>query len=247
MTPRSKYGAAKRLLNAIGGREALANGFCHLPDAISPHAYRLARRFVFRDNGKRLAVFEAAFTEASRRGNLGDYLEFGVARGTSLISAYETARSFGVAMRFHAFDSFEGLPASEGDFVAGDMSYPEAVFRRFVHKAGVRTDALTTTAGFFDKSLSTERADDLEIQRGKAHVVHVDCDLYSSTVPVLDFIGGFLGVGSVVIFDDWFSFEEQARPWEHGEQRAFAEWPLRDRFEPLAITYPWNAAFKMAR
>ena len=246
----AKYGLARRLMNSVSGsREKLANGFCHLPDFLAPHVYDMARRFVFRDNQKRLAVFEAAFGEASRSGNLGDYLEFGVARGTSFVSAYKIANELACAsqMRFHAFDSFAGLPSSEGDFVAGDMSYPEAVFRRFIRKAGMPLAPVTTTKGFFDRSLTAERASELGLEPAKAHVVHIDCDLYASTVSVLAFLEDLLGVGSVIVFDDWFSFEEQEKPWEHGEQRAFNEWRLRDRFEPLAITYPWNAAFKLVR
>ncbi len=80
-----------------------------------------------------------------------------------------------------------------------------------------------------------------------AHIVHVDCDLYVSTVPVLEFLAPLLGKGSVIIFDDWFSFYDEPDPWIHGEQRAFNERPLRDRFDPVAMTYPWNAAFKLMR
>ena len=244
-----KYGLARRMLNSVGGsREALATSFCQLPDFLSPYAYRLARRFVFKDNLKRVGAFEAAFQEAGTA-DTGDYLEFGVARGTSLITAYEIASDLGMAkdMRFHAFDSFEGLPTSEGKFVTGDMSYSEAVFRRFVQKAGVPTSKITTTKGFFDRSLTDDRRKELGIEPGKAYVVHVDCDLYSSTLPVLAFVEKFLGIGSVVIFDDWFSFDAEECPWDHGEQRAFREWSMRDRFEPIAMTYPWNAAFKLVR
>lgn len=246
----SKYGLAKRMLNALpGSREALASSFTRLPDALSPYVYEVARRTVFKDNLKRVPVFSAALQEVAKANNLGHYLEFGVARGTSLITMYKLAAELGLArkMRFHAFDSFEGLPEAEGDFVAGEMAYSERTFRRFVRKAGVPEHYVTTTPGFYDKSLSADVAAALGIEQGKAHVVHIDCDLYISTVPVLEFLAPLLGKGSVLIFDDWFSFEDSPEPWLQGEQRAFNEWPLRDRFDPVAITYPWNAAFKLVR
>ncbi len=246
----SKYGLAKRVLNAIpGSRETLAASFTRLPDAVSPYVYEIARRTVFKDNFKRVRVFQAALTEAAKSQDLGHYLEFGVARGTSLITMYKLARNLGVAaqMQFHAFDSFEGLPDDEGHFVVGDMAYAEPTFRQFVRKAGVPLDQVTTSPGFFDKSLSADLSGTLGIKPDMAHIVHVDCDLYVSTVPVLEFLAPLLGKGSVIIFDDWFSFDDEPDPWMHGEQRAFNEWPLRDRFDPVAMTYPWNAAFKLVR
>jgi hypothetical protein len=49
----------------------------------------------------------------------------------------------------------------------------------------------------------------------------VDCDLYESTVAVLDFITDYLQDGSILIFDAWFCF--RANP-NRGEHRAFQEW-----------------------
>jgi hypothetical protein len=247
---RSKYGAAKRLMALVpGSREALAGLYMGLPTSISAAAYDIARHLVFRDNKRRMPVFKAAFAEVQRTGNVGDYLEFGVARGTSMISAMKIARRLDgfESMRFHAFDSFEGLPGDEGAFTKGDMSYGEQVFVRFLSKAGAPLERLTITKGFFDQTLSPAAALERGIPPGRAHIVHIDCDLYRSTLPVLEFIGPLLGIGSVIIFDDWFSFEAEAFPWEHGEQRAFGEWSVRGQFEPLAITYPWNAAWKLVR
>jgi O-methyltransferase len=246
----SKYGAAKRLMNSIpGSRELLARAYMSLPRMVSRAAYRAARRTVFRDNQRRLPAFEAAFEEAAKSGAAGDYLEFGVARGTSLISAFDIARRHPqfANSRFFAFDSFCGLPGSEGDFVQGDMSYGQETFFRFIERAGVDLERVKATKGFFEAALSPWLAAELAIVPGQAHIVHIDCDLYASTVPVLNFVAPLLGVGSVIIFDDWFSFENEAQPWAHGEQRAFAEWRERARFEPLAITYPWNAAWKLTR
>ena len=50
--------------------------------------------------------------------------------------------------------------------------------------------------------------------------VHIDVDLYSSTVTVLDFIKKFLVPGTVILFDDWYCF---APGREMGERKALSE------------------------
>ena len=40
----------------------------------------------------------------------------------------------------------------------------------------------------------------------KAAVIYIDCDLYDSTVPVLEWVVDFLQVGTVIVFDDWYCF-----------------------------------------
>ncbi|MCG2718374.1 MAG: methyltransferase, partial [Nanoarchaeota archaeon] len=47
------------------------------------------------------------------------------------------------------------------------------------------------------------------------------CDLYESTVLVLDFITEYIQDGTIIIFDDWFSFRGNPN---RGEQKAFKEW-----------------------
>ena len=55
----------------------------------------------------------------------------------------------------------------------------------------------------------------------KAALIWVDCDLYESTVPVLNFITDYVQDGTIIVFDDWFSFKGNLNM---GEQRAFREW-----------------------
>jgi O-methyltransferase len=55
----------------------------------------------------------------------------------------------------------------------------------------------------------------------RAAIVWLDADLYSSTVPVLNFITPLVQDGTVLVFDDWFSF--RGSPFK-GVQKAFYEW-----------------------
>ena len=54
----------------------------------------------------------------------------------------------------------------------------------------------------------------------KIGIAHIDVDLYSSTVKVLEFITPLLVPGSVILFDDWYCFPASS---DMGERKAFNE------------------------
>src|SRR5204863_3721987 len=56
-------------------------------------------------------------------------------------------------------------------------------------------------------------------------IAWIDCDLYESTKPVLEFLAERLSPGSVICFDDWFNIK--GRP-DCGEQKACEEWLARN-------------------
>ena len=158
---------------------------------------------------------------------LGDYLEFGVFRGNTFIHAYRRAHRRMPFMRFWAFDSFEGLPALEGvdqggEFTEGQFACDEATFRGNLEAAGIDMARVEIVPGWFDKTLTPE----LKHQRRLtvASIVYIDADLYQSTVPILNFLTDILTTGSVVMFDDWFTY--RADP-ARGVQRAWYEWRAR--------------------
>ena len=177
----------------------------------------------------------------------GDYLEFGVFRGASYISAYYTLRqcfdevisNFGFTMseadreatvsifgkmRFFAFDSFEGLPEivnsdNSGFFEKGQFSASLTEFENNLNAAGFPRERGVIVNGWYDKTLTRAIRD--EHRLSKAAVVHIDCDLYESTRVVLEFVAPLLVDGTVLIFDDWFHFNGHPL---RGEQKAFNEW-----------------------
>ena len=199
----------------------------------------------------------------------GDYLEFGVYDGGSIIQAQhemeeafreqmtegggrtrEAAneiREIWSKMRFFAFDSFQGLPEIEGidakgsDFEEGTWSYNEEGFRRNLSKSGFTMSSLVTVPGWFEETCNEQTK--LEHNMKKAAVVHIDCDLYSSTKTVLTFIESLLVDGTVIIFDDWYNFKGNPNL---GEQRAFAEWS-EDMTDWAFVQYqkegPWRNSF----
>jgi O-methyltransferase len=161
----------------------------------------------------------------------GDYLEFGLWKGANLIRAYYLAQQFKTLsdMRFFGFDSFEGIPElddpSENELFPVGMftgTYDEVVAN--LKRAALDMRKVSLTQGWFSHSLTATRRDQLGVK--SAAIVFVDCDVFESTVPVLEFIEPILADGAVVVFDDWYSFKNKE---DFGEQKAFAEWLARNR------------------
>lgn len=182
-------------------------------------------RFINRPPEERMTEVALQFARAHRLP--GDYLEFGCFEGASIIRAMRFARTFGPeAMRFYAFDSFRGLPrvrgADDNDnciFREGDYTCSREDFDRAIRAARVDRSHLTIIEGWYRDTLTPHARTELPIR--KAAVVWIDCDLYESTVPVLDFITPYMQDGTFIVFDDWFAFK--GRP-DQGQPKAFAQW-----------------------
>ncbi len=157
----------------------------------------------------------------------GDYFEFGVARGSTFIKAYKIAKKLGLlkSMNFYAFDSFEGFPVPEGRdkiferFKAGGAKHSLDDFLKNLKKHKVDLKKVKILKGWFKDTLNGKNREILEIK--SARVINIDCDMYSSTKAVLDFIKPIIKNGTVLMFDDWYCF--RADP-EKGEQWAVHEW-----------------------
>lgn len=175
----------------------------------------------------------------------GDYCEFGVAEGHAFVNAYElAARSF-PDMRFHAFDSFEGLPRPQGvdvqgtytgAFHEGQFACTLDAFTRRLNSLHIAEQRVSVYKGWFDCTLA-EGQPSAAIE--SVAVAWIDCDLYESTVPVLNFLTHRLQPGSVVVFDDWGCYRNQP---DKGEQRACHEWLDANphlRLDPL-FSYGWT-------
>lgn len=162
----------------------------------------------------------------------GLILEFGVfsARTTNYIAQIFPERII------HGFDSFEGLPEvwrdgfNQSHFARNDL--PEVRENIVLHK------------GWFDDSIPvflSEVGSDIHVA-----YLHVDCDLYSSTKTIFDYLGNFFVDGTVIVFDEYFNYPG----WEQGEHLAFQEFLSESGFEFEWITYNYaheQAAVKLKR
>jgi O-methyltransferase len=155
----------------------------------------------------------------------GAYYEFGIFRGYALWFAQEMTKRLGVKdFHCYGFDSFQGLPAPQG---VGDEGSPWQPGEFAVSKAQVEDNLRSFDADFSRISLHEGFfSDELFASFGRtvffrpAQLVLVDCDLYSSTVPVLKFIRQHIVDGTIVLFDDYNCFHGAD---DRGQRRALAE------------------------
>ncbi|UCH72238.1 MAG: hypothetical protein JSW62_01445 [Thermoplasmatales archaeon] len=154
----------------------------------------------------------------------GDYYEFGIYKGYTFWYAQKIANNLGInKMRFFGFDSFKGLPEikdidkTKNGFFKGQFNYSKSDVERHLSSHGINWDKSFLIEGFYEKTLNQNTKKKYKMD--KASVVLIDCDLYYSTIKVLDFIKDMLIDNSIIIFDDWNSFGDPNK----GERRAFRE------------------------
>ena len=136
----------------------------------------------------------------------GMALEFGVWTGGTLRAMVEGFKGGGV----FGFDSFEGLPED------WRTAFPAGTFGLDGVPA---VPGAELVVGWFDKTLPGFLAE----HEGPVAFLHVDCDLYSSTVTTLDHVGPRLVPGSVILFDEYFNYPG----WQNGEHQAWEEYVAR--------------------
>jgi predicted O-methyltransferase YrrM len=156
---------------------------------------------------------------------LGDYLEFGVYNGTSLLCMQNVTTELGFErMRLFGFDSFEGLPAEaatddEGYWEPGDFCTDYALARAVLTEEGADWSRIHLVKGWFCDTLTHDLVRQHDIR--KASVIMIDCDMHLSAKQALDFSGPLIRDHAVIIFDDWYAGDLAAKCL--GERLAFAE------------------------
>lgn len=165
------------------------------------------------------------------------FFEFGCHSGRTFSAAVNASRYLRMEnAEFFAFDSFEGLPQTneteDGVFKVGTYCTSRKEFVRIVkQKTGLELPDSHIVQGFYCDSLTPK----LQAGMPKAGVIHIDVDLYSSTVDVLRFLKPLLVPGSLLVFDDWYAFPGGGLM---GERRALTEFLEAN---PGFAVEPWKA------
>jgi O-methyltransferase len=133
-----------------------------------------------------------------------DYLEFGVSKGVSFRWWAENIKDKN--SRFFGFDTFTGLPEDWGSFKKGDMDNNNEIPEMNDPRCTFYQGLFQQTLPVFLRTYST----------GARKIIHMDADLYSSTLYVLTSISPFLEKGDIIIFDE-FNVPMH-------EFKAFSEW-----------------------
>lgn len=152
---------------------------------------------------------------------LGDYLEFGVARGSSMACVHAVMRAVRVGRsRLIGFDSFQGLPpeAEDEGLRRGEFRSSLAATRRHLVARHVNMERVRLVPGWFRDTLTPSVRADLRLDR--ASLILIDCDIYSASRQALAFCSPHIQGQAVVILDDWGAAEERGVP---GQREAFEE------------------------
>ena len=224
----------RRWLRAAGVGRVLNAAVRLLPPGIQRSYEHLKARAGF---GRAAPLSSPVALERSYRGALellvssegsdgiGDYVEFGVYAGSSMVCMHRALESLGLHdVRLIGFDSFEGLPQvaeveGAGRWVPGEFHSPMAFTEWNLTRSGVPTERVTLIPGWFDATATEETA--MSARIGHLSVVLIDCDLYSSAQTALEFCAPRLGPTSIIFFDEWSVGEPGAAGFD--ERRAFTE------------------------
>jgi O-methyltransferase len=184
---------------------------------------------------------------------IGDYLEFGVSRGTALACMAQTLVSADLRhVRLFGFDSFLGLPSvavQEGGqkqgWMPGDFRSSRFATRRYLSRNGVDLSRVKLVKGWFKDTLTQTTRNRLGIL--KASLVMVDCDIYSASREALWFCEPLIKDRTVFFFDDWGWRSDIG---EIGQKEAFDEFLGEFRqfsAEPLPAYLPQARVFLVTR
>lgn len=154
----------------------------------------------------------------------GLWLEFGVGDGRTLefIADQQTDQTI------YGFDSFSGLP--EEWKISDERIYPKHKYSRGGVAPSLRQENIEIVPGYFSESLP----EFLQRHTEKCAFIHIDCDLYSSTMDVFDnlFREGRVVPGTVILFDEFYNYQY----FEGNEFNAF-----REVFSRNGVAYKWLA------
>jgi tetratricopeptide (TPR) repeat protein len=149
--------------------------------------------------GMNIDTFRLGLKAASLKGLV---LEFGVRYGASIRQIASIADQ-----DIHGFDSFQGLPESWHNEPKGSYSTHGVI--------PIVPENVRLYAGWFEDTLPAF----LKEHRAPARLINIDCDVYSSTKTVLDYLAERIIEGTVIIFDEYLGNEN----WREDEFKAFQE------------------------
>lgn len=154
------------------------------------------------------------------------FLEFGVFKGDSILNFYELYCKNNINSVFYGFDSWQDLPKE-----LIDKNNPTGWrLGKFSTDGYINPKLLTNTNinlinGWFSDTLTKELAN--TIGKKSVGLVHMDCDIYTSTVECLEWLIQYdlLADTSFIIYDDWGAYltVPGCGEWEVGEAKAHKE------------------------
>lgn len=183
---------------------------------------------------------------------IGNIYEFGTYKGFTARILASLIRGFQYPGNLFLFDSFEGLPEIESE--VDKRSYEVSIYQVW-GKGSMRLEPgienrikealteilpperVTITKGYFENTLEQF------LPNEKAAILHIDCDLYASTITVLEkaLDKNVLQDGTLLLFDD---FNCGCANPTLGERKALDDFLARQKTFTCShfFNYGWNAS-----
>tara|TARA_A100001011_G_scaffold380759_1_gene448467 strand:- start:531 stop:1130 length:600 start_codon:yes stop_codon:yes gene_type:complete len=158
----------------------------------------------------------------------GLFLEFGVYNGDSIniLSKLKPNKIF------HGFDTFTGLPET------WDMGHKKINAGHFnVEKMPIVEKNVLLHKGLFEKTIPLWQKKNSE----KISFINIDCDLYTSTKTVLEYLDPQIVKDTIIRFDDLLPSPLSPYPkWLEGEWKALSEWVEKFKRKIVPISRSWK-------
>jgi|GEM_PF-179379 len=154
-----------------------------------------------RDYPKRYQLYEAVAGAYGLDKKELLYLEFGVASGSSFFWWLQKNTHPGSV--FRGFDTFEGLPENWGGFKKGAMAFTLEEVNAASPLENLRDPRAGFEKGIFQESLNPFLENNGMLVKSKPKLIHLDADLFSSTLFVLSQLYPYLNAGDILLFDEF--------------------------------------------
>ncbi len=182
---------------------------------------------------------------------VGDYVEFGVYKGESVISSLKIRRDFNLWLKsqyqsdekwrrdfarnsplndpqiFHCLDTFEGMPFND----EGSISFMQGNFFTELSKVKAKIEKQNSekiNVKYYKGLFSETRIEFLKsIKNRNIAIVNIDCDLEESTRDALCSINQNISIGTILLFDDYNCFNADN---SKGQRKAFSDFQDKSEF-----------------
>jgi O-methyltransferase len=154
-------------------------------------------------HGRRYGLYEKVIAKEGLEGGAIDYLEFGVYRGESM--AWWSDHITDSAARFIGFDTFTGLPE------AWTAEAPAGTFSVAGQPPRFHDPRCSFEVGLFQNTVPQFLS---KFTRRNRLVLHLDADLYSSTLFVLTSVSRLVIPGDLLFFDEFATPTDEFRAFD---------------------------------
>ena len=151
----------------------------------------------------------------------GDIVEFGVGNGKSFFTWASALKYFGIKKAIYGFDSFEGFPNASKEDLGTRVTEVGTKVEGWTHIGGPEyvTNFITQDEGVDGaKSLFEDGFPEIKMVKGyfdkttdsipaKIAFLHLDADMYESTIIPLKHCLSKMDKGAIILFDEYHEFD----------------------------------------